>query len=293
MAARNPVVFAPALRERPLVIAMLHAPPLPGSVRSRFSLPRVAERVLADASAAAAGGADALLLENYGDAPFSSGRTGPHVVAALTVLALRVRAAVALPLGVNVLRNDARAALAVAAAVGGSFVRVNVLAGVVATDQGLLSGEAESVLAYRARIGAERLISILADVDVKHGRPLWGATIGDRAQDLAGRAGADALIVTGGATGRAPARAELEAVRAACPHMPLLVGSGVTAASARELLVLADGAIVGTAVKRGGKVEGPIEPARVAAVVAAARAAWVGRRRGARPRLTRQRVATR
>jgi membrane complex biogenesis BtpA family protein len=278
--ARTAPGFAVGLSARPVVIAMLHAPPLPGSARSRLPLAALADRVVADARAAVAGGADALLLENYGDAPFVADQVGPHVVAAMTLLAASVRAAVQVPLGLNVLRNDARAALAVAHAAGGSFVRVNVLAGLVATDQGLLTGEAERVLAYRNRLGAARTLSILADVDVKHGRPLWGTTIGDRAQDLATRAGADGLIVTGAATGRAPLGADLEAVRAACPRVPLLVGSGLNADSARELLPLADGAIVGTALKRGGVIDGPIDPARVAAVVRAARAAF-GRRRGA------------
>ncbi len=280
MASRKAPGFAAGLRARPAVIAMLHAPPLPGSARAGGSLAALVERVVADARAAAAGGADALLLENYGDAPFAADRVGPHVVAALAIVAASVRAAVALPLGVNVLRNDARAALAVAHAAGGAFVRVNVLAGLVATDQGLLAGEAERVLAYRARLDAARALSILADVDVKHGRPLWGAAIGDRAQDLVERAGADGLIVTGAATGRPPSRADLEAVRAACPAAPLLVGSGLTPDAARELLALADGAIAGTALKRGGVVGAPIDGTRVRALVRAARAAWDERDRG-------------
>jgi len=270
------VQFVVGLRAKPALIAMLHAPALPGSARSSLASAEVIQRVLADARAAAAGGADALLLENYGDAPFSPGRMPPHVIAFLTMLALRVQESVDLPIGVNALRNDARAALAVALAAGGAFVRVNVLAGVVATDQGLVAGRADRVLAYRRQLGAA--IPILADVDVKHGRPLWGATIGDRAQDLVERAGADALVVTGDATGRPPDLADLEAVRAACPATPLIVGSGVTAANAGGLLPLADGAIVGTALKRGGQVGAPIDPERVAAVAGAARAAWAGRR---------------
>lgn len=270
--------FAAELARHPAVIAMLHAPPLPGSSRSRLDLDGITERVLADAQAAAAGGADALLLENYGDAPFRLTRVAPHVVSMLTALAIGVREQVPLPLGINVLRNDARAAIAVAAAAGGSFVRVNILAGVVATDQGLVTGEAERVLGYRARLGA-RGLSIVADVDVKHGRPLWGATIADRARDLIDRAGADALVVTGESTGRAPALSQVEAVRRACPRAPLLVGSGVNAESARELLGSADGVIVGTALKRGGDLGAPIDRARVAAVVRAARSAWAGRKR--------------
>ena len=126
--------FGAALRSRPAVIAVLHAPPLPGSARSALAIEEILAHVLADAEAAAAGGADALLLENFGDTPFTRRRVGPEVVAAMTRLALAVRAKVALPLGINVLRNDACAALAVAQAADASFVRVNVLAGVVATD---------------------------------------------------------------------------------------------------------------------------------------------------------------
>ncbi len=258
---------------------MLHAPPLPGSIRGELppdvAIERAVEVVLASALAAVDGGADALLLENYGDAPFAPGRVQPHVVSVLTLLAQRVRAEVDLPIGINVLRNDACAALAVALAAGGAFVRVNVLAGVVATDQGLIIGRPDLVLAYRRRLGAA--IPILADVDVKHGRALWGTTIGDRAQDLVERAGADALVVTGSATGRAPDLLDLETVRAACPGTPLLVGSGLTPANAAELLPLADGAIVGTALKRGDDLEAAIDRGRMKAVVAAARGAWAER----------------
>ena len=46
------------------------------------------------------------------------------------------------PVRRDVLRNDARAALAVAAATGAAFIRVNVHAGAVVADQGILEGEA-------------------------------------------------------------------------------------------------------------------------------------------------------
>lgn len=265
--------FPEALRAKPAVIAVLHAPPLPGSARAQHALETITAHVVSDAAAAAAGGADALLLENFGDAPFTRQRVGPEVVALLTRLALAVRAAAPLPLGVNVLRNDARAALAVAHAAGASFVRVNVLAGVVATDQGLVMGEAARVLRFRRRIGAES-IAILADVDVKHGRPLWGDSIAGRAADLCERSLADALIVTGTATGDAPILEDLEQVRRACPGMPILAGSGVTPANALQLLPGCRGVIAGTGLKLGGQIAAPIDRDRVAELVAAARSAW-------------------
>jgi membrane complex biogenesis BtpA family protein len=265
--------FQDGLRARPAVIAVLHAPPLPGAARAALALETITAHVVSDAAAAAAGGADALLLENFGDAPFTRRRVGPEVVAVMTRLALAVRAAAPLPLGINVLRNDACAALAIAQAAGGSFIRVNVLAGVVATDQGLVMGEAARVLAFRRRIGAEG-IAILADVDVKHGRPLWGESIAGRAADLCERSLADALIVTGPATGEAPILEDLEHVRRACPGMPILAGSGVTPANAARLLPGCRGVIAGTGLKIGGQVAAPIARERVAELVTAARSAW-------------------
>jgi hypothetical protein len=114
-------------------------------------------------------------------------------------------------------------------------------------------------------------VRILADVHVKHGRPLAPRPVGEEARDLLGRAGADALVVTGERTGAPAAPADLEAVRAACPRGVLLAGSGVTAATLRDVLAVADGVIVGTSVKRGGRTTAPVDPRRARAFARAAR----------------------
>jgi membrane complex biogenesis BtpA family protein len=230
----------------------------------------VLRRARADAAAYRAAGFDGLVVENYGDAPFWKDRVPPETVAATALAAAAARdAAPGLAVGANVLRNDARAALAVAAAAGLDFVRVNVLAGAVATDQGLVEGRAAEVLRERARLCPG--VRVLADVRVKHGRPLAERPIGDEARDLVGRGGADAVIVTGERTGAPAAPSDLDAVRAACPHATLLVGSGASPETVRGLLRVADGVIVGTAVKRGGATEAPVDPRRARAFVRAAR----------------------
>ena len=91
------------------------------------------------------------------------------------------------------------------------------------------------------------------------------------ALDTAGRGGADALILTGVATGAPASTAELHRLRALLPDADLWVGSGVTSASAPELVGLADAAIVGTALHVGGDLRQALDPARVAAMVAALR----------------------
>src|SRR5207247_3332879 len=97
---------------------------------------------------------DALLVENYGDAPFTAGRVAAATVAGVTAVAAEIRRAFDQTLlGVNVLKNDARAALAVAAAVGGRFVRVNVHAGAVVADQGIVEPDAYHALRDRRLLG--------------------------------------------------------------------------------------------------------------------------------------------
>jgi len=102
-------------------------------------------------------------------------------------------------------------------------------------------------------------------VHVKHATPLGSETIVQAAEETLGRGLADALIVSGRATGAAPDPDDLARVRevAQARGAPLLIGSGLDAANARGLMAHADGAIVGTALKRDGRVEAPVELARV------------------------------
>ncbi|HEX5136603.1 MAG TPA: BtpA/SgcQ family protein [Planctomycetota bacterium] len=259
------------------VIGVVHLLPLPGSPRYGGSMAEVLRRAVADARAYAKGGADAVIVENYGDAPFFKEGLPAEAVAALAVAAAAVGDAVKLPFGVNALRNDARAALGVAAAAGAAFLRVNVHAGVTATDQGLVEGRAAETLRVRRLLGAD--VSILADVHVKHGRQLDAGPIGDAARDLVLRGGADGVIVSGASTGRETDLADLRAVRAALPRAFVLAGSGVRAETVASVLAVADAVIVGTSLKRGGRTEAPVDAARVARFTRAARGGARGRGR--------------
>src|SRR5439155_1130655 len=161
----------PAMRLARTLIGMVHLQALPGSPRWEGSMARVIEAALADARALVEGGIDALLVENFGDAPFTAGRVDAATVAGVTAVAAEIRRTFAeTPLGVNVLKNDARAALAVVAAVGGRFIRVNVHAGAVVADQGIVETDAYHTLRDRRLLGAEA--RIFADVGGKHAAPL-------------------------------------------------------------------------------------------------------------------------
>jgi len=252
------------------VVGMVHLVPLPGSPRWAGSMRDVLAAALADARALIDGGVDALLVENFGDAPFTPGRVEPATVAAMSVVAAEVRREFPRTrLGLNVLKNDARAALGVAAAVGAEFIRVNVHAGAVLADQGVVQSDAYGTLRDRRLLGVD--VAILADVGGKHAVPLAPVETEQMARDLVHRGLADALVVSGAATGQATPLGEVKRVRSAVPDIPLLIGSGVTAETAAELLSVADGLIVGTSVKRDGDVRQPVDRARVEKLVAAAR----------------------
>jgi hypothetical protein len=155
--------------------------------------------------------------------------------------------------------------VSIAAACGAHFVRVNVHVGATATDQGIIESRAAETLRLRHRLGTA--VEIWADVHVKHGKSLAHETLAREAEDAVHRGHADAVIVSGQRTGWAT---EIDDVRAAAAlHLgvPVIVGSGVTEHSVALLLQAADGVIVGTSLKGGGKLANPVDPKRVRALV--------------------------
>lgn len=247
--------------KRPLV-GMVHLGALPGSPSwEPRPLEEILERAVADAQALERGGSDALIVENFFDSPFPKDASPPHTVAAMTLAVRRVRDAVSLPLGVNVLRNDAQSALAIAHVCGAQFVRINVYVGAAVTDQGLIEGAARSAVLYRRELQAD--VDLWADVFVKHAVQLGIGTIEDAARDAVHRGMADALIVSGAATGSDTDPAEVRRVREAVPDTPVLVGSGCNLATAASLMQYASGAIAGTSLKQDGLVWKPVDEWRV------------------------------
>ena len=262
-ASSNPT--APA---RHALIGMVHLGPL---LDKGVALAEVERRAVSDAAILAEAGFDALVVENFGDTPFYPDEVPPHTIAAMTRVVMAVRGVVgqALPIGVNVLRNDARGALAVAAATGSQAIRVNVHAGAAVTDQGIVMGRAYETVRARRALAPD--VRIWADVRVKHAAPVAERPIVEEAEELALRAEADALVVSGHKTGGPTDPARLEQVRRAV-HVPILVGSGATPETLSALLPVCDGLIVGSWLKHGGDVLTSVDPARARAFVDAARA---------------------
>lgn len=247
------------------LLGVVHLAALPGAPRYSGKLDSARQSMRRDLLALKKGGAHGIILENFGDTPFAADSAGPAAVACLTSLACEARELFPGPLGINLLRNDGVGAMAVASASGADFIRVNVLVGARMADQGILNGIAEKLLRFRKRIGADH-IRIFADVDVKHSAPIApGYTIEDEARDAWERGGADALILSGAGTGHGTDPDHLRRAHTSAPGAPLLIGSGTTLTNLAEFLPEASGFIVGTALKRAGKVDS----ARVRAFVRA------------------------
>ena len=199
---------------------------------------------------------------NKGIITLAKGRVGPHTVSAVTVAASSVRDVLDVPLGINVLRNDAAAALAIAHVTGARFVRVNVHTRAMVADEGVIEGRAHETLRYRRELGAD--VRIFADVLVKHAAPIGDQDLGRAARTAVERGLADAVIVSGPMTGEPTSPGDVAAAKEMVPDVPVLVGSGVTEDNVEELMRVADGAIVGTSLKLDGVVTNQVDQERVA-----------------------------
>jgi hypothetical protein len=210
-----------------------------------------------------------IIIENFFDAPFTKQPVDPAVISAMTLIVDRIKNLVVIPVGINVLRNDALGGMAIATMTQAQFIRVNVLTGVMATDQGLIEGNAHELLRYRRELGSD--VAILADVLVKHARPLGTPNLTTAVQDTIERGLADGIILSGWATGSPPNFEDLELAAAAAKGTPVFIGSGAHWDNIAHLMQTADGVIVASSLKRHGQIHEPIDPIRVARFVEASR----------------------
>lgn len=251
---------------RRALIGMIHLLPLPGTPRAHLPIDAIVENAVHEARLYRDAGFTGLLIENMHDRPYEKGRVGPEIVAAMTAAGRAVRAAVDLPLGVQVLAGANREALAVALGCGAAFVRVEGFVFAHVADEGIIESSAAELLRYRRQIGAEH-IRVFADIKKKHSAH---ALTADVSLTETARAAefflADGVIISGAATGEETDPAEVEAVRRAV-RLPVLVGSGVSVSNLAAYAA-ADALIVGSSLKQDGVWSNPLAPERAAALVA-------------------------
>ncbi len=260
--------------EPPRLIGMVHLLPLPGTSGFDGDMAKIEARALADAETLTAAGFDAIMIENMGDMPFHT-ELGTAQIAAMASIATSVRRKTSLPLGINAAFNDYEAALAVAKCVGADFVRIQVFVDTVVYHGGIVHPCARDALDYRKSIGAED-VAIYADIQVKHTHLLASGIPLEETAKEAEKAGADAVVVTGAATGKPVSAALLETMDDLL-DIPLLIGSGVNPENIGAQLARADGVIVGSSLKEGGLLQNPVSAELAKTFVAAARKTGSGR----------------
>jgi membrane complex biogenesis BtpA family protein len=239
------------------IIGMVHALATPGAPRAiDCDVNRIYDHALEEAHRLKAGGVDAILIENAGDVPFLRPEmVGFETVSVMSVAGRKIVEEIGLPVGFNIVANAAKASLACAKASGASFVRVNQWANAYVANEGIIEGAAPEAMRYRKMIDATD-IAIFADVHVKHGSHAIVADrpVEEQARDVAFFQ-ADVAIVTGLRTGHPVSLVEVEEVRAGI-LLPCIVGSGLSATNAADILKVADGAIVGVSFKESGDMWG-------------------------------------
>lgn len=260
-------MFAERFGARRALIGMLHVGALPGTPSASQPVEALVQQTLTEARIYREAGFTALAIENMHDRPYLKGGVGPEIAAAMTAIAREVKRETGLVLGVQVLAAANREALAVANASGADFVRVEGFVYAHVADEGVIESCAGELLRYRRAIGAERVL-IFADVKKKHSAHAITADV--PLVDTAGAAEfflADGLVITGAATGVPASPDEVRDVVAKA-SVPVLVGSGITAANLANFPD-AHGFIVGSSVKQGGVWCNPLDRDAVEAVATA------------------------
>lgn len=251
------------------VAGMIHVGALPGTPRWGGSIGAIIDRAYEEARIYTRAGLDGLMIENMHDVPYLCGGVGPEITAAMTVVGLGVRDVSNLPLGVQILAAANREALAVASASGAAFVRVENFAYAHVADEGLMPvAEAGPLLRYRRQIEAED-VKVFADVKKKHSSHALTADVSlAEAASTTEFFGADAVVVTGTATGQPTSPEDVATVRKAV-NVPVCIGSGLTPENLPALWPHADVFIVGSYFKRDGLWSNPIDQQRVSRLMAA------------------------
>jgi membrane complex biogenesis BtpA family protein len=246
-------------RQKP-VIAMVHLGAMPGTplYDAAGGIEAILRGAEADLAALQAAGVDAVMFGNENDRPYEL-KVDPASTATMAHVIGRLHGRITVPFGVNVLW-DPMATMALAAATGAAFVR-EIFTGSYASDMGLWSPDAGAARRYGARLGVGDVVT-LYNVSAEFAGSLDPRPLPDRARSAVFSSVPDAVLVSGAITGEAARMEDLEAVKRVLPSVPVLANTGVKHATVADVLRIADGCIVGSALKVDGDTWAAVDPAR-------------------------------
>ena len=233
--------------DKKIIIGAIHLPPMPGYADFPGMVIAL-ENALLDLAAYEEGGSTATIFENNYDVPHTEFVT-PEIATALTTLGKKIAEHAQKPLGISVLWNDYKTALTTANNIPLQFVRIPVFVDKVKTSYGIIEGHADAITKYRRKLGTAR-IALFTDIHVKHAELVSPYSLAESAKKAIDH-GSDALIITGSWTGDPPDVKTIIGLRKTVGDFPIIIGSGLDKKNARELLSIANGAIVATSLKEG------------------------------------------
>lgn len=252
-------LFNKVFQDKKPIIGMVHLKALPGSPAYTGNIDEIYEAAHNDLLALIEGGANAVIVENFGDIPYA---TTNELITYTTFasIATRLRKACKLPMGINVQFNDFEAEWALAYSCGYDFIREEVFAENRMGPNGICVSSGPQIMRLKARYPKD--IAILADLHVKHTFPIVDQPLDFTIESII-EGGADAIICTGITTGKSPSIKDVQKVKDIAKDVPVVVGSGVNSKTVKEFMKVADGAIIGSSFKIDGNVMNPIDCERV------------------------------
>lgn len=215
-----------------ILVGMIHLPALPGAPQNKDSMDTLIKFATSQAEKLQRAGVDGCIIENIGDAPFFRESVPPITVAAMAIIVNEVKKMSNLSVGINILRNAWEEAFSIAHITGADFIRINVVSGAYATDQGIIEGCGAELARLKKALGSEVLV--FGDVHVKHAYPLYDVPIEVAAMDLAERGGVDVVIVSGDRSESLPTIEMVNSVKSKLKK-PVIIGSGTDTSNLQNL----------------------------------------------------------
>jgi membrane complex biogenesis BtpA family protein len=218
----------------------------------KFSgLNKVVKTALSDIHKLEVAGFQGALIDN--DAHPHVIRSSPEMVASFAIIMKELISKSKIPLGVQFLLDDPEAALAIAKVSGAVFIRTDFFVDKVKTNYGVMIPRAKQIVQLRKLIHAQK-VKIFADVQVKYSQLLESKTL-EKSVSQAIIAKADGIIITGSKSGVAPVFSNLVKAKLVAKDVPIIIGSGLNSNNLHELMKVANGAFVGTAIRNHSRID--------------------------------------